>query len=150
MKAGYAPLIVLDAEAGGRKFGKSGDELATEFVNRSGAGQTVVCPVYEDSTFGETADAQKCLAPLHPKSVLIVTSDYHSRRALSIFRKRLPKYHWAIAGAFTSYTTEGRTEEVTADKWWRNRRWAKTILEEWEKLLWWELVDQWRATPLAQ
>jgi len=32
-----------------------------------------------------------------------------------------------------------------AEAYWKHRGWAKTVLEEWEDLLWWKLVDQWRG-----
>ena len=54
-----------------------------------------VCVIQEDSTLRETAEAAKCLAQLQPppRTVLIVTNDFHTRRAFSIFRKRLPQYY---------------------------------------------------------
>src|SRR5262249_36246849 len=93
MKQGYADKIVLDAEAGGEKYGKSNADLARDFLERIHAQNTTVCPVYADSTYGETEDAARCLASMKVSSVLIVTSDYHTRRAFSIFKARLPHYH---------------------------------------------------------
>jgi uncharacterized SAM-binding protein YcdF (DUF218 family) len=95
-----------------------------------------VCPTVQDSTFGEAADVNRCLARLNLSSVLIVTSNFHTRRALGIFQKRLPQYHWSVAAASAPYHY--------ADQWWKHRAWAKTVLDEWEKFAWWELVDQWR------
>jgi uncharacterized SAM-binding protein YcdF (DUF218 family) len=82
-------------------------------------------------------------------SVLIVTSDYHTRRAFSIFTARLPHYRWSIADAWEAYAG-GAPQRMPADNWWRNRRWAKTIAEEWQKLIWWELVDRWKAHLVLQ
>jgi uncharacterized SAM-binding protein YcdF (DUF218 family) len=144
MKAGYADKMLLDAEASGEKYGKSNAELAGDFIERIHAQNTTVCPVYNDSTFGETEDVARCLAPMKVSSVLIVTSDYHTRRAFSIFKARLPRYHWSIAEAFEPYA-DGAPQRLPGDNWWRNRRWAKTILDEWEKLIWWELVDRWKS-----
>jgi hypothetical protein len=33
---------------------------------------------------------------------------------------------------------------MSGDDWWKHRRWAKALLDEWEKLIWWELVDRWK------
>lgn len=140
MKAGYADQMLLDAEAGGKKYGKSNADLAADFLEQVHAQHTTVCPVYADSTYGETADVARCLAPLKASSALIVTSDYHTRRAFAIFKARLPQYHWSIADAWAPYE-DGAPQRLPGDNWWKNRRWAKTILEEWEKLIWWELVD---------
>jgi hypothetical protein len=27
--------------------------------------------------------------------------------------------------------------------WWTRRQWAKTVLDEWLRLLWWSVVDRW-------
>jgi uncharacterized SAM-binding protein YcdF (DUF218 family) len=144
MNEGYADKMVLDAEAGGAKYGKSNADLASDFLQRIHAQHTTVCPVYADSTYGETEDVARCLAPMKVSSVLIVTSDYHTRRAFAIFKARLPHYHWSIADSFAPYE-DGGSPRMAGDNWWRNRRWAKTILEEWQKLIWWELVDRWKA-----
>jgi uncharacterized SAM-binding protein YcdF (DUF218 family) len=71
------------------------------------------------------------------RTVLLVTSDYHTRRALSIFGKSLPAYRYEIAAA--------SDPRDFGAQWWRHREWAKTALDEWLKLIWWELVDRWRG-----
>jgi uncharacterized SAM-binding protein YcdF (DUF218 family) len=68
--------------------------------------------------------------------VLLVTSDFHTRRAFSIVRSRLPQYHWSVA-AVSDPTIFGQP-------WWHNREWAKTALYEWEKLVWWRCFESWR------
>ena len=80
----------------------------------------------------------ECLQRLQPipHSAILVTDDYHTRRALSIFRQLLPQYHWT-AGAT-------RNDFLFGQPWWKNREWAKTYLIECQKLLWWELWDRWR------
>ena len=149
MKAGYAGKIVLDAEAADKKFGKSNADLAQDFLEGIHAEHTEVCPVYSDSTYGETEDAARCLAPMHVSSVLIVTSDYHTRRAFSIFKARLPRYHWSIADSYAP-VEDGANQRMAGDNWWKNRRWAKTILEEWQRLVWWELVDRWKPHRIVE
>jgi uncharacterized SAM-binding protein YcdF (DUF218 family) len=143
MHAGYANRILLDAEAFGSKFGKTGADLARGFLAESHAENTTVCPVYNDSTYGETQDVERCLAPLNVCSVLLVTSDYHTRRAFSIFKARLPHYHWSIAASYAPIDTT-QEQRMAGDDWWKHRRWAKTMLDEWEKLIWWELIDRWK------
>jgi uncharacterized SAM-binding protein YcdF (DUF218 family) len=131
---GYAPRILLDAGIGRMVFGKSEADLATEFLNRTSPGRAKVCPTVHDSTFGEAADVKRCLERLNLSSVLLVTSDFHTRTALSIFRTRLPQYRWSVAAASAPYHD--------ADQWWKHRAWAKTVLDEWNQYLWWELVDR--------
>lgn len=150
MELGYADKMVVDAEAGGAKYGKSNADLAGDFLKQIKARNTAVCPVLADSTYGEVEDVARCLAPLKARSVLIVTSDYHTRRAFSIFQARLPHYQWSIAGAYAPYEDGKTAVRMPSDKWWANRRWAKTILEEWQKLIWWEMVDRWKPHLVVQ
>ena len=135
-REGYADRIVLDASVSQTMFGKSEADLATEFLNRTSPGLVEVCPIIQDSTYGEAADVKPCLTGLNISSVLIVTSDFHTRTALEIFQKRLPQYDWSVAASSAPYHN--------ADRWWKHRAWAKTVLYEWEEFLLWELIDRWR------
>jgi uncharacterized SAM-binding protein YcdF (DUF218 family) len=88
------------------------------------------------STAEEAKDVQRCLQDRNVKAIVLVTSDYHTRRALSTFRRRLPQYRWSIAA----------TEEPATfgENWWQHREWAKTALWESMRMGWWEIVDRWR------
>jgi len=68
--------------------------------------------------------------------VLLVTSDFHTRRALSVFRHEIPGYEYSVAAA--------RDDAQFGDKWWTHRQWAKTFVNEWLRLIWWSAVDRWR------
>jgi uncharacterized SAM-binding protein YcdF (DUF218 family) len=68
--------------------------------------------------------------------VLIVTSEFHTRRALSIFRHELRGKSFSTAAA--------RDDREFGTRWWQHRQWAKTCLYEWLRLVWWNLVDRWR------
>jgi len=148
MSGGYASHLILDVQAPVNRFGISDTELARVFVARNAPGRAVVCEVHGDSTFEEVSAAAPCLQTLHPASVLLVTSDYHTRRALTIFRRLLPQYQWHVA-AVGGPSDADTPWERTADQWWKNRRWAKTMLDEWQKWTWWFLVDRWRARPVS-
>ena len=140
LRAGYGRHLVLDTTTG-VIYGHGLIDLAREFVARTAGpnlAEVNVCPVEGDSTKDEAPQAGQCLQKLQPPphSVLIVTDDYHTRRALSIFRKRLPQYHWSTAPTPNPF--------LFGQPWWKNREWAKTYLTEWQKLLWWELYDRWQ------
>jgi uncharacterized SAM-binding protein YcdF (DUF218 family) len=141
-KSGFADRIILDVDARPGMFGKSQADLAYDFLREKGSQGSEICPISEDSTFGEAVDVKRCLARRRVNSVLIVTSDFHTRRALSIFQKRLPQYEWSVAAASAPYHA--------ANQWWRHRRWAKGALDEWEKYLWWEFVDRWRSDVILR
>ncbi len=140
LHAGDGQHLFLDAVTG-ITYGHSLADLAREFVARTAganAAQVSVCPVEGDSTKDEAPQVDMCLQRLQPppRSVILVTDDYHTRRALSIFRNRLPQYRWTASAA--------RNDFLFGEPWWKRREWAKTYLTESQKLLWWELFDRWR------
>jgi uncharacterized SAM-binding protein YcdF (DUF218 family) len=140
LRAGYGKRLLLDADMNWNYFGRTEVEYAREFLQRAPEdvrAKLEVCPYDADSTFEETQSVVKCLEGLHARSALLVTSPYHTRRALSIFRKRQPQYRWSAAGAADPIAWNLR--------WWQSRQWAKTHLGEWQRMLWWQLVDRWRT-----
>jgi uncharacterized SAM-binding protein YcdF (DUF218 family) len=111
-------------------------ELAAQYAQSLPlAGKISICPIYGLSTKAESQQASRCVDAIGGKSVLLVTSDFHTRRALSIFHKELPGLKLSVAAAHDS--------RVFGVNWWQHREWAKTNLNEWVKLLWWQAVDRW-------
>src|ERR1700756_4236069 len=103
LRAGDAQHLFLDS-VDGVTYGHSLIDLARAFVARTAgadASRVSVCPVEGDSTKDEAPQVNTCLLTLQPlpHNVMLVTDDYHTRRALSIFRNRLPKYRWTAAAA---------------------------------------------------
>jgi uncharacterized SAM-binding protein YcdF (DUF218 family) len=138
LRSGYGRELFVDAVDQTTIYGRTYADWARKFVEESSLAQpgpVNVCPIGEDSTLGETKYVYACLTRAHAKSVLLVTSDYHSRRALSIFQNRLPMYTWYVAVADDPTQFGAR--------WWTRRQWAKRAVEEWERLLWWNLAERW-------
>jgi hypothetical protein len=139
LRAGYGRRLLLNAANVTRIYGRTAAEYAAEFVDRSAGSlrpQIEICPFSEDSTLSETKYVDLCMRKLEAQSGLLVTSPAHTRRALSIFRARLPQYRWSVAAAPDS--------EDWGPRWWQRRQWAKTHLAEWERMIWWQMVDRWR------
>jgi DUF218 domain len=112
-------------------------ELAGKYAEGLPSAEKIsICPIYGLSTKAESHEASRCVEAIGGKTVLLVTSDFHTRRALSIFRRELPEFKFSVAAAYDA--------RVFGMDWWRRREWAKTNLNEWTKLLWWEAVDRWR------
>ena len=133
---GYAPRLILDVPAEARIYEWSQIEIARKYVEGlPQASAITVCPIYGRSTRDEAQDVVRCLRGISAHSILLVTSDYHTRRALSIFSRALPAVY-SIAAAFDS--------SEFGVQWWKHREWAKVNLEEWSKLIWWGVVDSWR------
>ena len=137
LRQGVAPHVFLDAETRDVIYDQPLVELVQRYVNSLGeANRVSVCQITGYSTIAEADDVSRCLQSLSPHRVLIVTSDYHTRRALMIFRHRLPQYQFSAAAA--------RNPAQFGEAWWTHREWAKATFDEWAKTLWWEAVDRWR------
>jgi uncharacterized SAM-binding protein YcdF (DUF218 family) len=136
LRQGMAQHVLFDAEAGGKIYDEQLTDIAQKYVNTlPDAVRVSVCPILGRSTEAETVDVARCLQALGAHQVLIVTSEYHTRRALMTFTQRLPQYRWGVAAA--------RNSSHFGAAWWTEREWAKVVFDEWEKLIWWELVDRW-------
>lgn len=133
---GYGKELVIDVPADERVYQYTEVQLAARYYGSLPEAASIrICPILGLSTKAESHDIEKCLTPSEHR-VLIVTSDYHTRRALSIFRHELRDMSFSVAA-----THDAREYGVN---WWRQREWAKTCFDEWMKLLWWNSVDRWR------
>jgi DUF218 domain len=134
---GYGRRVVLNVPTNAKLYEFTQIDLAKKYIqDLPQAAQVSICPIDGLSTKGESKDAEKCLQREGAKRVLIVTSDFHTRRALDVFRRELPDHQYSVAAA--------RNDEVFGGRWWTHRQWAKTFVDEWLRLIWWKAVDQWR------
>ncbi|MBZ5566931.1 MAG: YdcF family protein [Acidobacteriia bacterium] len=135
LRAGYAPGMLLDARSNAIAYGRTPAQMATEFVSRTAEGLAVkVCPTTGDSTRLELQSAITCFQPGSARTLMIVTSDFHTRRALSVARKCYPRYTWTAAAADNGL--------LSVPHWWTERTIVKNVFLEWQKLLWWEIVER--------
>jgi uncharacterized SAM-binding protein YcdF (DUF218 family) len=141
LRAGYAQELVLDAPVW-TEYGRKSSDLALEYVSTVAPDQAShlhVCSFSGDSTRLELSEVASCLHAVAPQAgnALLVTSNFHARRAFAIARRVLPQYRWSVASA---------PDNIFDSAWWRRREWAKTTLSEWEKLTWWLVVERWSVT----
>lgn len=139
---GFAPRMLLDAPAATHVYRWSQLELAQQYLSGLPAAPVLAaCPIPGLSTKDEARDVARCLAsaqvPSGIHSVLLVTSDFHTRRALSTFRQEIPSIEFSVTAAYDP--------SQYGMKWWQHRQWAKTFFEECVKLVWWYAVDHWRG-----
>ena len=137
MQQGYGRRVVMDVPAAAKVYGFTQLQLAQRYIQSLPQGVAItICPIQGLSTKDESRDAKGCLEREDGRRVLIVTSDFHTRRALSIFRYELRGKVFSVAAAHddVQYGTQ----------WWTHRQWAKTALDEWLRLLWWEAVERWQ------
>ena len=134
---GYARRMLLNVPAASALYNVSQIQLAQQYVHSlPEAGSIDICPVVGLSTRDESHDVEKCLAHKAGTRVFIVTSDFHTRRSLSIFRKELRGRTFSVAAV--------RDETQFGTRWWTHRQWAKTCVDEWLRWTWWNLVERWR------
>lgn len=132
-----AGKMLLNVPAGEVIYDRSQIDIARDYVQASPYRQSVqICAVYGLSTKTEAQDVARCLQNSGVRRLLLVTSDYHSRRARSIFQHELEGYE--------VFVTPASDPQQFGTAWWQHRQWAKTNFDEWLRLIWWELVDRWR------
>jgi hypothetical protein len=137
LSEGYAPRMVLDVPAGATIFNQAVLDLARSYVQKLPQRDSIsICPIQGLSTKAESYDVQRCLSNSGVHSILVVTSDYHTRRARSTFQHTFQGDRISVAAA-TDPVQFGRA-------WWQNRQWAKFNFDEWLRLVWWQGVDRWR------
>jgi len=137
LSRGYGRRVLIDVPATAKIYDITQVELAEKYVQHLGYAESVaICPTQGLSTREEAHDAEKCLDREKGSRVLIVTSEFHTRRALSIFRHEVRDRTFSVAAAYddTQFGT----------RWWTHRQWAKTCVDEWLRLVWWIAIDRWR------
>ena len=137
LSQGYGRRVLIDVPEAGKVYRFTQIELAEKYVqNLEESASVAICPIAGLSTRDEAHDAARCLTGEQGNRILIVTSDYHTRRALGIFRHEVRGKTFSVAAAYddTQFGT----------RWWTHRQWAKTCLDEWLRLGWWTAIDRWR------
>jgi uncharacterized SAM-binding protein YcdF (DUF218 family) len=85
-----------------------------------------------NSTEGEAQFLARCIQEHGWKSVVVVTSNYHSRRAGMLWRRMLHEQHSGL-----QIWVDGVPDpEFEPKGWWHRRLYAKTWFFEFSKLIW--------------
>jgi uncharacterized SAM-binding protein YcdF (DUF218 family) len=152
-RAGLAPIMVLTRETewpGLEELRARGIEIPERFeLNRDIARQLgvpeealVLIEQRANSTLTEVEALLPELRRRGIRSILLVTSKTHTRRAALIFAT-LSGGDIAVRVSPTPY------DPFTPDGWWRRRVTTRRVLTEYGKWLTFVLVDRWRLQPLA-
>ena len=131
VREGFVPVVYVSGPD--ELYGFSEDELAIRFAVKKGAPAEwfVGLPNQANSTEDE---AKKLLPELRRRGVkklLLVTSNFHTRRATRIFRK----YAHALTPEIVIHPVAARDALYDPDHWWQSRPAQKTFLLEWTKTL---------------
>lgn len=143
-RKGLSRRILISARSKWEIFGTCEYELVKKFLSIQPAdvrAATEVMPLQGDSSVDEAEETGAYFDAVQANSVLVVTSDFHTRRALSIYRTMYPDLTVNVSAAEDS----GAFDVC----WWKRRRWAKTMADETMKLIWWTAVDRRRVNHLA-
>jgi DUF218 domain-containing protein len=136
LQQGFGSRVIFDVPADPKVYGSTYVQLAEKWAaEQPQAAAISICPIHGLSTKAESLEAGACLRKLGVKSVLLVTSDFHTRRALSIFQKEDPDWSFSVAAAYD--------DTQFGAPWWKHRQWAKTNVDEWLRMFWWQTVDRW-------
>jgi len=150
-RAGYAPRLVLTREGrppGFEALRSRGIALPERHEeNRRIALELGVPPeaieVLERRAVSTVGEARELIAYLRAhgfRSVLLVTSRTHARRARAVFRT-------LAAGDPQVFVIPSRYDPFEPASWWHHRALARRVVTEYGKLLVWYAVDQWRGEP---
>jgi len=118
-------------------WGQSIPPVARAYLQRTygevPASRVDFCETSEEvNSTAEEAEAQMvCIRERQWKSIVIVTSDYHTRRARILWRKTIQEQEPAIR-----VSMESVAEADFQKPWWRHRQAAKIWLAESLKLVW--------------
>jgi uncharacterized SAM-binding protein YcdF (DUF218 family) len=125
VRQGYVPKVVVSGPSG--VYGLYECDLAIPFAVRAGYPESYFIHFEHDahSTQEEAVNSASELKKLGAKHVLLVTSDYHTRRAGRILKAAAPDIDFTVVAAPDKYFSPG--------SWWHNREGQKTFLFEWEK-----------------
>ena len=125
-QAGYAPYVIVD----GPKFlGGYESDVTIKYAEQKGYPDSVFHPLQlppgVNSTRAESQYVGLYFKQEKINKVLLVTSNYHTRRAASLMRKTNPWLQVVVVPA--------PDEFFKADGWWKTREGQKTFLLEWLK-----------------
>lgn len=122
VRDGYAPQVLVSGPAG--DYGLFECDLAIPFAERKGfpASYFVALPHHALSTIEEAQATIPEIRQMGATTVLLVTSNYHTRRAGKIFRAAAPDLTFFAVGA--------PDEHFSPHGWWQNREGRKTFAFE--------------------
>jgi uncharacterized SAM-binding protein YcdF (DUF218 family) len=141
-KAGWAPVVVASGTEI-RTYLSEADIEAHDLRN-DGVPRSAILPFRQDAhyTLQEARDLLGLCQAEHWKRVIIVTSNFHTRRARYIFRHVFPP-------SIEVRVTPSPDVRFHPDSWWQSRRGIKTFFREVAALCvaFWELHGWHHAKP---
>ncbi len=125
LQQGYATQALVSGPDG--NYGRYECDLAIPFAVKAGDPESYFLHFehHARSTVEESTALAKRLREMGVKRVMLVTSNYHTRRAGKIFRRAVPDLDVVVVSAPDKY--------FNPDNWWKDREASKIFLLEWVK-----------------
>ncbi len=122
---GFAPKVWVSGPDG--VYGHTEADLAVAFAIRHGCPAHLLEAFYSraNSTLDETKLVRERAAAAGYRSLLVVTSNFHTRRSARLFRREIPGMRIRVVGAPDA--------GFDPDSWWKSRPMRKTFAFEWIK-----------------
>ncbi len=126
---GYAPLVYVSGPPRLVGYESTDEVLFAEQQGKFPASlfREVHLPASAESTKSEAAYLGPYLAGQGIHSILLVTSNYHTRRAAKLWRSENPKIPVAVVPSVDPH------RYFTPDGWWKTRPGRKRFFYEWMK-----------------
>lgn len=123
---GWAPQVVL---SGGRYMDSYACDLSVDFAVQHGYPRSLFIPIRLDAE--STIEEARAIGPifhrLGAKRIILVTSNFHSRRAAQVFRLFLPEFDFRMEGA-PDHTFDPHA-------WWKSPQQRHLLASEYEKMI---------------
>ena len=124
-KEGYAPKVLVSGPDG--NYGNFECDLAIPFAVKWGYPESSFVHL-ENRSRSTTEEIRVIQAKLHEmgaRRILLVTSNFHTRRAGKLFHRIAPEFEVIVVAAPDEY--------FKPDSWWKDRQARKIFLLEWMK-----------------
>jgi uncharacterized SAM-binding protein YcdF (DUF218 family) len=127
IKEGYAPHALISGPDG--SYGNYECDLAISYAVRAGFPESFFIPLPHHGRSTEE-EAQVVVAKLREmgvKRIILVTSNFHTRRAGKIFHRAAPDLEIHVVSSPDRF--------FKPDSWWHDREARKIFLLEWTKTI---------------
>jgi uncharacterized SAM-binding protein YcdF (DUF218 family) len=123
---GWAPQVIL---SGGRYQGRYASDLSVDFAVAHGYPRRLFLPIRLEAQ--STVEEAQAMGPifhrLGAKRIILVTSNFHSRRAAQVFRLFLPEFDFRMEGA--------ADDVFDPEDWWTRPQERHLFFAEYQKML---------------
>lgn len=122
---GWAPRVIL---SGGRYMDSYACDLSVDFAVQHGYPRSLFIPIrlHAQSTVEEALAMGPVFHRLGARHIILVTSNFHSRRAAEVFRLYLPEFDFRMEGA--------PDPVFDPHSWWKKPRQRHLLFSEYEKI----------------